>query len=135
MTRKISSFTFDEFTNEFRARRNDNDDALHTCTHEMHDRDVATLRRDAFNNDKSQRSGKCVWCRYCERVWNAHMRDALIACDAHARANDCDVRITLRRHINDVDNVTLRDELHDMYDAHMRDMRSRRYARRNNDVV
>ena len=135
MTRKISSFTFDEFTHEFRARRNDNDDTLHTCTNEHHMRDVATLRRDAFNNDKSQRSNKCVWCRYCEMTYNTSYAHALRACDDYARTHDIDVRITSRARINDVNDVAHRDVMHVLFDDTMRDVRSRRYARRNNDVA
>ena len=135
MSRRISTYTFDEFVHEFRARRNDNDDVLHTCTNEHHARDVATMRRDAFNNDKSQRTNLCVWCRYCEMTYNNAYTRALTACNEYASSHDIDIRITSRARINDIDDVTMRDTLHTLFDDTMRDVRSRRYARRNNDVA
>jgi hypothetical protein len=68
-------------------------------------------------------------------TYNAHYNYALTRCDEIAHEHNVDIRITSRARINDVDDVALRDAMHNAFDDEMRVVRSRRYARRNNDVA
>lgn len=124
MTR-VSQMNDATYIKTFRATRNDikNNNAK-TCTnetcvsHETND----MLRHDAFARDNAQRDSLCVWCRRCEARYNAIYARAL---------RECNVRT--RREINDIDDDAMRNELHERFDAIMRDanVRSRRYTRRN----